>query len=63
MKNQYETIQREQKANQSQQQDEIARRLAELAKRQQQQLEQQCARKNRSKAAGVEAARSGSSRR
>ncbi|HSO75270.1 MAG TPA: hypothetical protein VLU47_10565, partial [Blastocatellia bacterium] len=33
MKNQYETIQREQKANQSQQQDEIARRLAELAKR------------------------------
>ena len=41
MKNQYETIQREQKANQNQQQDELARRLAELARRQQQQLEQQ----------------------
>ncbi|HTG18062.1 MAG TPA: DUF4175 family protein, partial [Blastocatellia bacterium] len=41
MKNQYETINREQRANQNQQQDELARRLAELARRQQQQLEQQ----------------------
>ncbi len=41
MKNQYETVQRQQKQAQSQQQDELARKLAELARRQQQQLEQQ----------------------
>jgi hypothetical protein len=41
MKNQYETLQREQRAERDQQQDEIARRLQELARRQQQQIEQQ----------------------
>ncbi|HJZ69332.1 MAG TPA: DUF4175 family protein [Blastocatellia bacterium] len=40
MKNQYETVQSQQQQNQNQQQDEIARRLAELARRQQQQVEQ-----------------------
>lgn len=41
MKNQYETLEREQRAERDQQQDEIARRLQELARRQQQQIEQQ----------------------
>jgi hypothetical protein len=41
MKNQYETVQREQQATQSKQQDELLRKLKELAERQQKQLEQQ----------------------
>jgi Domain of unknown function (DUF4175) len=40
MKNQYETMQRDQKANRTQKEDDITRRLQELARRQQQQVEQ-----------------------
>lgn len=39
MKNQYETVQSGQQASQNQQQDELARRLKELAQRQQKELE------------------------
>lgn len=62
MKNQYETVQREQQQQASQQEDEAKRKLEELARRQQKQIEEQQRRQQQQQAQNQGGGGGGSSR-